>query len=197
MHFFGNAIDRFRLRREKLPPHVSRHKEHGLVYIKEDSFACTVNQIDEPSGDGFLEFLTDAETQGSYLLELNEQFPGLFPAMYGFTDSDKKGYIMEYIPGPTLSDYADSGHEVPTELLHEIFTARDQLHEAGYAHGDFKTNNVILRLNTEGRATGFRFIDPVPPVVTNTDRMRTREDLVDILQSHDLSRSSEWEESLR
>ena len=176
--------------KEKLPPHVSRDPEHGLVFTKEDRHSLTLNQISKPGG-GSLKFDSTAKHQSEYLRELHTQFPDYFPQVYGLT-ADKRGYQMEYLPGPSLSEYIQAGGKVPSQLLEAIYHARDEIHEAGFAHGDLKQDNTILKLNDDGKIAGFKFIDPVPPVLRDAGQNYSRPELLGMLREADIGKMADW-----
>ncbi len=76
--------------------------------------------------------------------------PGLIKT-YGFYSlNDRPGFVMDYLPGPTLAD--NCGKLEPEDLLNkiaEILETANFVYHCGYIFNDYKPHNFVY--NTEGR----------------------------------------------
>jgi serine/threonine-protein kinase len=66
-----------------------------------------------------------------------------------FFEANKTAYlVMEYVPGKNLKDYiAENGPMKETEalpLIHQLFDAVEEVHNAGMLHRDIKPDNILL-----------------------------------------------------
>src|SRR5207247_402367 len=79
------------------------------------------------------------------------------PEIYGHTRLPGNWYmiVMEY-----LSDFQTLAECTPNNLIMDtIKSAMEQLHSAGYVHGDLRSSNILIHyLNTASSPT-VRFVD--------------------------------------
>src|SRR6185369_17812812 len=79
------------------------------------------------------------------------------PEIYGHMHLPGNWYmiVMEY-----MSDFQTLAECMPNRLIMDtIKSAMDQLHSAGYVHGDLRSNNIMVRYLNTTSLPAVRFVD--------------------------------------
>lgn len=90
---------------------------------------------------------------------------GLATVLYAGEDADGPYHVLPYVPGRTLHEVLEQSGPLPEPLLRAVASqvagGLAALHEAGWAHGDVKPEN--MRLDDSGRAVllDLGFVEPV------------------------------------
>ena len=103
----------------------------------------------------------EAEKQLKVLQAINQAGVQSVVKVVGVSDN---GYWMEKIDGVPLSDYYKQQGKVPEGFYDSLTTAVNELHNAGFAHGDLTPGNIIIE-NEAGRV---RLIDPASYDLSNS-----------------------------
>jgi formylglycine-generating enzyme required for sulfatase activity/predicted Ser/Thr protein kinase len=74
--------------------------------------------------------------------------PGIVRVIEFFEANNTAYLVMEYVPGKNLKDYiAENGPMKESEalpLIHQLFDAVEEVHNAGMLHRDIKPDNILL-----------------------------------------------------
>ncbi|MBE9033049.1 serine/threonine protein kinase, partial [filamentous cyanobacterium LEGE 11480] len=124
----------------------------SLTYLAEDSFLQrqvvikAPNQLFERDQD-YEKFLRRFQREGQVLAKIKH--PNIVQVIEFFQESGMPCLVMEYIKGPTLSEYVRQHGNLPQDKAVEYFRALAQalhlVHQANLVHCDVHPGNVILQ----------------------------------------------------